>query len=178
MEYNISKGNFSSGIHFGLHTGRVSQTYKVRFDSSCLYTDIDWERDWNKLVGWSYSNLPFKNETTGNWDAPHHNNSVRLVWRANKEKGVIELGFYYYMDKIRTIIELCEVPIDKDLILSIIIKGRDVTCIVVCKETNLYVIKPIFLLHAFKAIWSYKLFPYFGGSNPAPHDISLSITEA
>ena len=131
MRFNIKKGKYSSsGIHIGFQFGRVSQTYEVRFDSSCLYEDIDWERDWNKLAGWSYTNLPVKWEKgfSANPDFKfggvdyiwgHHFNSNRLVWRSNKSKGVIELGFYYYQDGIRTIVELGEVPVNQVVRISI-----------------------------------------------------------
>ena len=177
MKFKIPKGKFKpSGIHFGVHFGRVNQTYKVRFDSSSLYDDtLDWERDWNKLAGWSYSNLPYKYENK--WQAPHHRNSVRFVSRANKAKGVQELAFYYYQDGVRQIIELCDVPVEQDLLLSIVIKDQFVTVIVVCRETNLSFVKPVTLPHAFKAIWSYKLYPFFGGTYPAWQDYMVDVTE-
>lgn len=188
MQYNIKKGKFSSGIHLGINFGRVSQTYKVRFDSSCLYDDIDWERDWNKLIGWSFTNLPVERKTEYSagvdfefngkqyiWG--HHFNSIRFVWRANKKNGTIEIALYYYMDGLRAIIELCEVPINQEVCLSIVLKDEFATVVVVCKESNISYVKPITLSHAFKAIWSYRLFPYFGGNNPAPQDISLNVTD-
>ena len=178
MEYKVEKGSFSSGIHLGVHFGRVKQTYKVTFDSSSLYDDtLDWERDWNKLVGWSYSNLPYYYKDEKKWQAPHHNNSVRLASRANKVKGVQELAFYFYQDGVRNIIELCNVPVEKELLLTISLNKEFVTIVVVCKETNLSFIKSVTLPHAFKAIWSYKLYPYFGGSNPAWQDYKVEVTE-
>lgn len=179
MQYNISKGDFHpSGIHFGIHFGRVNQTYKVRFDSSCLYDDtIDWERDWNKLTGWSYSNLPYHYETEDKWQAPHHRNSVRFAWRSNRIKGVIEITFYYYMDGVRYIEEFCEVPVNRECLLSIILKQDRAVLVAVCKETNLVEFKSVILPHAFKAIASYKLYPYFGGTNPAYNDMILEVTE-
>ena len=178
MRYHISKGKFyPTGIDFGVHFGRVNQTYKVRFDSSCLYDDtLDWERDWNKLVGWSYSNLPFTDEK-GKWQAPHHKNSVRFAWRSNKALGVIELAFYYYQDGMRYHVDLCSVPVDQELVLSIILTKQFATIVVVCKEANLSFVKPVTLSHAFKAIWSYKLYPYFGGTYPAWQACKIDITE-
>ena len=182
MKYNVTKGNFSSGFHFGIHFGRVSQTYRVRFDSSCLYDDLDWERDYNKLIGWSLSNLPFYFKSEKKWQPGHHRNSVRFEWRANKTTGKIQLAIYYYQDGIRNTTDWIEVPVNQDLVVSLSLKDDDgvnariiATC--TCVESNISEVKTVSLPHPFKAIWSYKLFPYFGGSNPAPHNLNLQVTE-
>lgn len=197
MKYNIRKGNFSSGIHFGLHTGRVSQTYKVRFDSFCMYDDLDSERDWNKLVGWSYKNLPVRitheelitDKVSYTWEPGHHSQSIRIAWRANKSINKIELAGYYYQDGIRTIIPFAEIDVDKDYTIGIFYKvdthnDEDTTeynprIVFTCTraDDSYFATKTKLLNKPFVVRASYKLYPYFGGSNYAPHNMSISVRE-
>jgi hypothetical protein len=193
MKYSFRKGDFSpSGTQVGFHSGRVNQTYKVRFDSSCLYDDtLDWERDWNKLIGWSIDATPVRRQPHFSAKADfklfgkeyvngHHHNSVRFVWRSNKVKGVIEIAFYYYQDGIRHIQEFAELLPDVEYILGIFLRGSDVTLTCVEKgdsDSALFKTATVVLAHPFKAISSYKLFPYFGGNNPAWQDMTLEVTE-
>jgi hypothetical protein len=200
MRYEIKKNKFSaSGIHLGLNLGRVSQTYRVRFDSSCLYDKIDWENDWNKLIGFSLTNLPVKRDqgysastdfrfNGKDYIYGHHLNSVRFVWRANKDQGLIEIAFYYYQDGVRTIEPFTMLKPNVDYILGITMTEGSNRVILTAMEkgdsdelgdTNhlSQVIQTSILNHPFKAIWSYDLFPYFGGNNPAPHDMSLEVTK-
>jgi hypothetical protein len=186
MRFNIRQGHFTSGIHIGLHTGRVSQTYKVRFDSSCLYEDIDWERDWNKLDGWSFSNLPFYYEVEKKWQAPHHNNSVRLAWRSNIQLGKIELALYYYQNGVRFIVPFIMVDVDKEYTVGIFYKYDEIDgevhnprILTTCtnKDDPFYATLTTNLAEPFKVIPSYKLYPYFGGSSPAPHSMFILSEE-
>lgn len=190
MKYSIRQSNFSSGIHFGIHNGRVNQTYKVRFDSSCMYEDLDWERDYNKLDGWSYTTLPFK-DSSGTWQPGHHKNSLRLGWRANSKTNKIELCLYIYQDGIRTITDFTSIDVDKDYTIGVFYKvdstdgvESNPRIVLTCTHkpdtddsATFVATQTIALTKSFELKTSYKLFPYFGGSNPAPHNMFILSEE-
>lgn len=133
--------------------------FKVKFDSSAIYTtkNPDNQFDINKLYGFADN------------DAHHHQYSARIGWRWND--GQLRLFAYVYNNAIVSYEELVVVSIGTEHNCSInvtagsyIFSVNGVSKTVPRKSTTL-------------TAKGYKLFPYFGGDETAPHDISIVIAE-
>jgi hypothetical protein len=133
--------------------------FTARFDSSAIYTTIDPgnQDDINKLYGFSDNNTD------------HHQFSARFGWRWSNSS--LRLFGYVYNNGSWVAKELGVVAI-----------GADNSCSIKVTPTQY-----IFTLNS--AIDSlprlsttatgsgYKLFPYFGGNEVAPHDVRIWIHE-
>lgn len=129
------------------------------FDSSCIYTSYNPENiyDINKLYGFSDCNTL------------HHENSARVGWLWNGK--AIELYAYCYVDSVRKSKMLGTIPIGTPAELTINVqstkymftyKGVTTTMPRHCNGAG---------------IQGYRLYPYFGGDETAPHDIRVYIKE-
>lgn len=139
MWYRIKKGRHTSCSFPKLIWDKNSMDVEVMFTDSCRYLTSDSrnQEDWNKLIGYSRGF--------------HHKNSVRVGWRWNHEKEVIELAEYRYINGKRTYSLIGETVPYKYTSLSIYIhKGKFPK-------------------------WGYVLWPYFGGNERVPQDISIYI---
>lgn len=132
--------------------------FEARFDASAIYDlgDIASQSNKNKLLGFADCN------------SQHHENSARFAWQWFDDR--LEIYAYCYVDGQRMEQFLGTVPIDtfvryeielstdsyifrlNDDTLAIVPRGQ------VCR-TGIF----------------YKLWPYFGGSVPAPHDVRIQI---
>lgn len=133
--------------------------FMVRFDSSAIYTTQDTlnQYDVNKLYGFADNNQ-------------HHNlYSARFGWRWMK--GELHLFSYIYNDGIRADTDIGKIEI-----------GREYTCSIKVAGTQY-----IFTLDGQVTKWprksttaraiGYKLYPFFGGDEVAPHTIHIWIKE-
>jgi hypothetical protein len=135
----------------------------VKFDKSCLYDlgDDPDQFDVNKLFGVSLGH--------------HHSNSARFGWRAAGDK--IELFYYVYSNKERIHKKIMTCDVGKSVELTIDIK-RDHYEFIAKKENgqkSKHIVerpKPVF-----SNLFIYKLFPYFGGNEKAPHDMRIDMTD-
>jgi len=158
-KYIIKKGKHKSIVNIApLYGGGIKSSCK--FDSSAIYNlGNENQGDWNKLIGFSE-------------DIRIHENSARIGWRWNLEREQIELGYYCY---IKGEIDdnkghICWVGINKPFQFMI----RD------DQEKQNYIIdingnyKVIHHGQKFddKKFWSY---PWFGGDETAPHDITITF---
>lgn len=156
--YTIKEGKHRSTI------GLRSQTsdnllFECKFDESAVYESKDPvnQYDINKLYGFSDCN------------SHHQKNSARFGWRY--VNGEIEIHAYVYNDGVRVSKYITSVqPNERHLYHLLIEKDSyrfsvDMTSIHMPRtnkcEKGLY----------------YKLFPYFGGDESAPHDIKILIKE-
>lgn len=157
--YHIKKGNnYCDGNYYPVDTYKVIHFMAI-LDSSCIYTTtapVDQE-DINKLYGFSDCN------------SHHQTNSARFGW--NWARDSMRIHAYCYAGTIRSYKELGTVPVGKpfECRLSITptsyvfeLNGKTTTMIRGCSE-------PV--------ANGYKLFPYFGGNEPAPHDINVRVKE-
>ena len=131
----------------------------VKFDSTAIYTNNNKENqhDINKLYGFSDNN------------SDHHAYSARFGWRWSEN--ALRLFGYVYNDSIRSSIELGKVEIGTENFCSIKVAGN----------------KYVFMLNDKTLIMprtsktpkgmGYKLYPYFGGDELAPHQITIFIKE-
>ena len=134
-------------------------SFWVKFDSSAIYSTVQPRNqyDINKLYGFSDN------------DAPHHEFSARIGWRWSD--GALRLFGYIYNNAVVSYEELGIVSIGAEHSCSIKITSN--SYIFSVNEVN----KTIPRLSTTGKAKGYKLFPYFGGDETAPHDIRIWIKE-
>ena len=131
----------------------------VTFDSSVVYTSQDAanQGDVNKLIGFSDCN------------ANHQENSARLGWSWTGKK--IALYAYAYSNKVRIIKTLGTVDVNQSFPCSVK-AGAGYYYFTVNNHTD-----SVARSCSGYAGYRYKLFPYFGGDEAAPHDVRIVIVE-
>lgn len=158
-QYTIFKGQqyCDKSIFVPVKTREIS--FKVKFDSSAVYTTSNPKNqsDINKLFGFSDNN------------EDHHEFSARFGWRWSDN--ALRIFAYDYNNSVMTFKELGTVKIGTENTCSIEVTGD----------------KYIFTLNGVQTTMprasttavaeGYKLFPYFGGNELAPHNISIWIEE-
>jgi len=151
------------GQHFCTPNPYVTTTdsqlnFIAEFDSSCIYTTTDTanQDDINKLFGFSDCNTQ------------HLENSGRIGWRWSKDSLRI-FGFVHNNGNM----------IYKEITTAAI--KENINCIITCEEGNYRFTangKSITLPRNCSGNYSrYKLYPYFGGNEPAPHNVTIKLTE-
>ena len=159
VKYTIKKSKHycSNLFRFRLCLWKSKLTRNVIFTDSCKY-DLPYPQSLavNKLFGISYGY--------------HHKNSVRFGWHYNY--GKIQLFAYCYVDGVRKESFICALETNEIYKLSILktkdkyffaVSGKDVLAQKsITHGTNMSKI-------------GYQLFPYFGGTEVAPHDITILI---
>ena len=156
-EYRIKKGNHRSTYQIRRDCDSILK-YQVIFDNSAIYTTSDPgnQADVNKLFGCSdCGNGHMQNSIRVGWR--WYNDSLELLWFKH------ELGQFSF-DKIKSI-ELDQI-IECQILLSeyeyqICIDGECRTTSRICNGVYKH----------------YRLFPYFGGDEAAPHDIKILLKE-
>ena len=133
--------------------------FTVKFDSSAIYQNRNPQNqfDENKLYGFSDNN------------SLHHQFSARFGWRwCNNE---LELSAYTYNNGVRSDKVLGAVPIGAENKCAIIVQGDHYDFVVNGDTTS--------VLRQSKTINAkgYKLLPYFGGDEAAPHTVTIQIRE-
>ncbi|MGB0175786.1 MAG: hypothetical protein ACPF9D_01385 [Owenweeksia sp.] len=130
---------------------------KAVFDSSAVYETVQPsnQKDWNKLIGFS------------DCGTHHHTNSMRTVWRYDKNKG-IEIGAYWYKSGKRHWKNLKTIqPFDT---VEVAVVARASKYIVRVDEITFEEPRA-----CNSSVFRYWLFPYFGGDETAPHDITIQV---
>ena len=158
-KYFIAKGQHYSDQSAQVFLNAPSIKCDVIFDSSAIYQnkEVNNQFDVNKLIGFS------------DCGAGHHENSARLGW--NWTGTQVMIYAYSYSGTQRIIL-----PIDSVKI------GKAFSCSVEAIEGNYHfaVGEKKVTIQRFCTGYSgsfYKLFPYFGGDETAPHDIRIYIKE-
>jgi hypothetical protein len=158
-KYVIKKGNhFAEQSRVVVLSGN-GVNCKVMFDSTAVYstTAANNQGDVNKLIGFSDCNTD------------HHENSARLGWAWSGKELVVYV--YAYSNGIRAIRKLSTVDIRKIFSCSVTAGENQYYFTVAGKTDSL-------ARHCRGGTFSrYKLFPYFGGDETAPHDINIFIKE-
>lgn len=159
IQYTIMKGQqyCDKSIFVPVKCSHVS--FKVKFDSSAIYkTAADSNQaDINKLYGFSDNN------------AAHHEYSARFGWRWSNN--ALRLFAYDYNNGVMSFKELGAVQIGVENTCSIRISGNEYVFTLNGVETKMPRASTTTLAEG------YKLFPYFGGNESAPHTISIWIEE-
>jgi hypothetical protein len=158
-KFTIKKGQQSSDLNYLTKTQYEELKFKVKFDNSAIYTTTIPENQWdiNKLYGFADN------------DAHHQMFSARFGWNWND--GALSLFAYTYNNGKR-----------ESKLLGPIKIGEEVSCsIKVAADKYIFTHNGIVntmprSATTTKAI-GYKLYPYFGGDEMAPHDIFVWIKE-
>lgn len=158
ISYVIPGGaNYCNNNSYPAIEGANAIDFSVVFDSSCIYTNRDPvnQMDINKLMGFSDCNTF------------HQVNSARFGW--NWMDGSIYLYAYCYNDSLRQYKTLAAVPLDSAQHLKLYLSGNNYIFDVNGKTDTM----PRFCSSG--TINGYRLLPYFGGDEPAPHEIRIRI---
>lgn len=159
VQYIIHKGQQYCDENYFKAVAYSELKFKVKFDSSAIYTTSEPgnQYDINKLYGFSDNN------------SDHHQFSARFGWRWSD--GALRLFGYVYNEGVRRSKELGAVSIGSENDCSIKVgEGaytftlNDKADTILRKSTTLQAV-------------GYKLYPYFGGDETAPHDIKIWIKE-
>jgi len=133
--------------------------FVVKFDSSAIYTTIDPinQYDINKLYGFSDNN------------SDHQKFSARFGWRWSNM--ALDIFAYVYNDGILVWKKLGTVQIGDENNCSVRVLDQQYI-FSLNKSTD-----TLQRSSTTKAGVGYKLFPFFGGNESAPHDITIKIKE-
>lgn len=159
VKYTIPKGERYSD-KTGYNLVKYQQlSFIVKFDSSAIYTTQKEsnQHDINKLYGFSDNN------------GQHHQFSARFGWRWSNN--ALRLFGYIYNNGAVSVKELGTVVIGSENICSIKVNSNTYTFSLKGKETSMP------RLSTTPTAEGYKLYPYFGGTEMAPHTITISIKE-
>lgn len=167
--YTIKQGNhYASGLNLKLHSGLEKLSFSITPEENCLYNlGNENNMDINKFFGVT-------------WGLDPDNNSFRIGWNCYKQNGLIQYHYYIHNHGIR--IPGPTDPYDKTLLFE----GKPG----IEEYFEIHFYKPydvIEILFDNKAVmrvpfnfqnvpnWGRYSFPYFGGDQTAPHDMSCRI---
>jgi hypothetical protein len=160
ITYTIEAGqHFSDNSTYKPVNGVSALNFIARFDSSAIYTTSDPsnQSDINKLYGFSDNNQH------------HHAYSARIGWRWLNNR--LELLGYVYNDSIMSYQSIGNFQLLKDLDCSIRVQNNQYVFSVDGLTTTLP------RTSSGTTATGYQLYPYFGGTEPAPHKIIIKITD-
>lgn len=151
-----------AGAHSGtIKAAALSSTELVStviFDESAIYTTANPENQWdtNKLIGFSDCN------------SHHHQNSARFGWRWTDN--LLEIIAYCYVDGERVIRKIGEVNINEENTYRLRLE-KDAYVFQINNQVPYTVKRENDCDKGFY----YMLWPYFGGQEVAPHNISIKM---
>lgn len=165
-QYHIPQGQHQSKVVNSL--GDKVRTLKsdymsftARFDESARYDlQNNDQGDINKLMGFADAN------------SLHHDNSIRFGWRYSIAKGEVEIFGYAYQDGVRNFKYITDVAIHETADFSIQLTEQSYVLQVNGEE----MLEMERMVKNTVGVY-YLLFPYFGGNEPAPHDINIFVKE-
>ena len=159
IKYTILQGQQYCDKSTYVATNYSELSFAVIFDSSAIYKTIDStnQYDINKLFGFSDNN------------ADHHQFSARFGWRWSDDS--LRLFGYTYNNGLRDSKELGTVQIGQSNNCSIKVSAQQYIF-----SLNGHIDSLIRESTTPTAV-GYKLFPYFGGNELAPHQVTIWIKE-
>ncbi|MFT3681054.1 MAG: hypothetical protein QM791_12320 [Ferruginibacter sp.] len=157
--FTINQGEHYSKPTLAETTKKNEIRFKAIFDSSCIYHTVDTtnQRDINKLYGFSDCNTN------------HLENSARIGWRWYNNE--LQLLCFVHSNGV----------IQPDLLIGAVAIGSTINCRITCLPA-----KYQFEVNGVQAEVArpctgresaYKLYPYFGGDETAPHLVRVFIDE-
>lgn len=160
VSYLILAGqNFCVGNIYPVDTF-YGMRFQAIFDSSCIYANADPsnQADINKLMGFSDS-------------ASHHQqNSARFGW--NWQNGALRVYAYCYRSGVRQSYELGTVSLNEPHEFNIELRAGQYFFSV---DNKYFTLMERAAQEPYA--YGYKLLPYFGGDEPAPHDVRIQVRE-
>lgn len=158
-KYTIAEGKQFCNDNNYITTSYSELKFIAKFDSTAIYTTVDPGRqnDINKLYGFSDNN------------AMHHQFSARFGWRWSNH--ALKLFGYTYNNGINEFKELGIVNLGKENICTIKVTPTAYQFLLNDKTDSLPRNSTTVKAEG------YKLYPYFGGYESAPHTINIFIKE-
>lgn len=137
----------------------------IEFDISAKY-DLQTEdnKDVNKLFGFGF--FP-----------SHHDQSARFGWNYNAVLNSINIFYYCYVDGKRAFRQLCTIPLYTRVRMSIDVINKVYSFTVTDPKNEWRVYGGIDVPFTHTKKFGYRLGCFFGGNNPAPHDITIKISK-
>lgn len=157
-EYFIPAGAHSANQSSYVAISVDTIKFKAQFDNSAIYKNVDPvnQADINKLYGLSDCN------------SFHHINSARFGWRWYNNE--LQILAYTYNNSVLTYEFIQAVSLNTYYTYQIILTPTDY----IFKLNNTEVKLP---RYCNTQLDGYKLYPYFGGDETAPHDITVKIQD-
>lgn len=158
ITYVIPAGTHSSGQSAYKPLTVHGLKFNAVFDSSAVYRTSAGanQGDINKLYGMSDCN------------SPHHENSARFGWRWFE--GSLEIWAYAYVDGKRKMSRIGEVSLNK-------VSNYELTFTDSSYHFRVDTSVADLPRHCNEKATGYKLYPWFGGDETAPHDIRIKIED-
>jgi hypothetical protein len=155
IKYTIAKGQQYCDKSTFVPVKLSELSFKVKFDSSAIYqtTAPANQSDINKLYGFSDNNTD------------HHHYSARIGWRWSDN--ALHLFAYVYNNGVMSFKEMGKATIGVENSCSIKVSGNQYIFILNGTETKMPRESTTEMAEG------YKLWPYFGGNETAPHDIYI-----
>jgi hypothetical protein len=156
QEYTVTirKGQRTDPRLPQLYVNAGHLSYLVEFMPSCHYDLGKDQGDINKLFGFGY--MP-----------AHRENSIRFGWWYNPEADSIAIMAYWYDNGKRDYAFLRHVALSDVHQYTIVAQGDMHMMSIDHRLLKTVIVK--------RSGLSYGLFPYFGGSHPAPNDIHIKM---
>ena len=159
VTYTILQGLHYSDQAPNIAVNYVEQKFQVLFDSSAIYqtTNPSNQGDINKLYGFSDNNQH------------HHNFSARFGWRWFNNQ--LEVFAYVYNNEMLSFKKIGNATIGQSQLYTLKIEeGNYVFSLAEQMQT-------LARKSTTPTAIGYKLYPYFGGNEVAPHNIKIVIEE-
>lgn len=182
MLFKIRKGKHNSKpFRFGIWCRKKTFKWVVQFHTSCVYeiNGVD-QLDTNKLIGVGYlSKLRLIKHKYFNrfwfytFQPMQWTDSARFGWRYDLENNKIELLAYCYVNGNRIIKPICFCDIGATYELCLIIHNGEYNFIV-NEQYKPILGSAIVVSRNFKNI-KYRLGIFFGGNQPAPHNMYINL---
>jgi hypothetical protein len=133
-------------------------TFNAKFDESAMYDlgDPALQSNKNKLMGFSDCN------------SQHHANSARFAWQWLNNR--LEIWAYCYVNSVRVEEFIATVNLNEEYLYEIVVTGTDYI-FYLGGERKVAVPRAQVCSEGL----NYMLYPYFGGTAPAPHDVRIEI---
>lgn len=153
--YTIKEGKHRST--YAYHTTRDTVfNWSIIFDSTAIYTtqDSSNQYDINKLIGWSDCN------------ENHMDYSIRFGWRWLEDN--LEIHWFKHSNGHFSFAKICNVTLCESHEYYLLLNNHEYE---LCVDGNCVTVDRTCSSDYKK----YKLYPYFGGQETAPHDIKIKI---
>lgn len=155
----IARGTHNSQKNGYKPVNTTEMKFRVTFDNSAKYQTAhpDNQGDINKLYGFSDNNQE------------HHTNSARIGWRWYQNE--LQLHAYVYNNGVQSDKLITSVPLHQPIDCSIRIAGNEY--IITANGSTVHMPRT----SATATAVGYQLYPYFGGDEAAPQDITILIKD-
>ena len=144
------------------HEGITRMSYYIQFDDGCKYSlPTKDSNDINKGYGFSYALL-----------GQHHTNSSRVGW--NWKSDTLLLYNYSYFTNTRLQKKINSYARNKPIYVEQWYAGKD-TAWIACVQNGKGTAKFVTGVGPINRSSGYLLYPYFGGTSRAPHEMRVTV---